>query len=382
MALSVKLPRKQKKLGSSASKMSEIKVAGPEPILTDLSALSEGEARIALIRAYSWYNHFYTHKEAIDELLVPYLNNSKMFDVLKAINILPFHKVPTTLCYHARMLSNGTVLPEHIDNQFGDQLISLVNLSKQRRSSGTDVVSIRERVEASAREMIGDIDEYLDQLDVMGYQTSPSFAELIRRLEIKGPQAKIVADHLQRLLDEIEQYASDPDVKQAYQYMNATRRKQYTSALKSMLVDLGVVVTATKVAAAIKRKPRVVKDKTAATKLKQFKCKSEDTTFKLVSVNPTTIVGSSVVWTYNTAQKKLAMYCAPEGGKLDVSKSSIVGFDPALSAEKRCQKVTTIQQLAGGTKAGMKRSFEAIASAVSVPSGRVGSETLVFRVFK
>jgi hypothetical protein len=52
----------------------------------------------------------------------------------------------------------------------------------------------------------------------------------------------------------------------------------------------------------------------------------EFTELGLKSVNPTSIIGSSELWVYNTKNRKVTVYKA-ESGNLAVKGTTIIGFD-------------------------------------------------------
>ena len=63
-----------------------------------------------------------------------------------------------------------------------------------------------------------------------------------------------------------------------------------------------------------------------------------DKDLNIASVNPTTILGSTEVWVYDTKRRRLGLYMSKNDGGLHVKGTSITGYDEGLSYEKTLRK--------------------------------------------
>lgn len=79
-------------------------------------------------------------------------------------------------------------------------------------------------------------------------------------------------------------------------------------------------------------------------KVKNVKYLNSDSDINLDSVHPKNIIGSSIVWVYNTKTRKLGRFIAKEGHKLDIENSLIVNYDDKLSTEKMILKKVIIKE--------------------------------------
>lgn len=387
MALSVKAPKKVKKTGSGPM-AADMKVAGFEPVWDDLNKLSESDLKLTLIQGYSWYTHFYAHKDAVEELLVPYLKAQKMVTALKAVNKVAYYDVPVTTCYMARIMTKGGRLTPSMMDRFNASLKTIIEKAatiadQTALVSSAPKVTIRDRVEASARELLGEIDGFIDEFILNGYKPMNSFSDFIRAENVKAPQAKIAGMHLNAILSELKEISCDDDVKYAYRRLTKAQIKSYISYIESMIADLGVLVQTAKTASVTKRKPRAKKEKSVQKVLEKFQFKASDTELQIASIPPQQIIGAQLVLYYNCAQQKIGMLVAEGPSGLRIERSSVRGFSETESMEKRFRGIKELApKIAAAGKPALKKMVPGVKSTVLVPSGRISDSILLLRAVK
>lgn len=127
------------------------------------------------------------------------------------------------------------------------------------------------------------------------------------------------------------------------------------------------------------KKQRLPKEKPAeqvVAKLNYMKTSDE---LNLVSVDPTTILKSQTLVTYNTKTRKLAVYIAEDKAPftLGVSRSSIIQFSEKSMQKTLRDPAKQMAKLLSGSTTTLMSEFNKIKAKVSVPSGRINNETIL-----
>jgi hypothetical protein len=133
--------------------------------------------------------------------------------------------------------------------------------------------------------------------------------------------------------------------------------------------------------AKVNRKPRktkaVSKDKLTA-KLKYMK---SDEPLKLVSINPTDIIGAKELWIYNTKSRKLGRYVADEYKDLGVKGTTITGFSETLSICKTLRKPDEkLKEFKAAGKVQLRKFLDTINATDTRMNGRINDEIVLLKV--
>jgi hypothetical protein len=131
----------------------------------------------------------------------------------------------------------------------------------------------------------------------------------------------------------------------------------------------------------VNRKPRVkkpvAKDKLVA---KMKYCKSDDAT-KMVSINPTDIIGSQELWVYNIKTRKLGKYIAAQYGELRVKGTTVIGFDENKSVQKTLRKpVEQLKEFKSAGKVTLRKFLDEIKAVDIKLNGRINEDTILLKV--
>jgi len=109
--------------------------------------------------------------------------------------------------------------------------------------------------------------------------------------------------------------------------------------------------------------------------------KKEDNDYKIVSVQPSSIVGASQLWVFNTNSRQLGVYNALDRGGFTVSGSSIKNYDEKTSVMKRLRKPEDIlPKVLKGGKIVLRKLLPSIKSKESSLTGRINKHVIILKV--
>jgi len=108
----------------------------------------------------------------------------------------------------------------------------------------------------------------------------------------------------------------------------------------------------------------------------------EEKTLKIVSINPTEILGAAELWVYNVKTRKLGKYVADEYAKtLSIKGTSIVGFDEHKSVCKTLRKpVDQLKEFGRAGKVQLRKFLDEIRATDTKLNGRIGPDVLLLKV--
>jgi hypothetical protein len=243
--------------------------------------------------------------------------------------------------------------------------------------------SIQDRVREAAYRMTEEIEEAIE-----GFQTDPKnfdpkafkMLNLLKGKEVKAAHARIIKGFYERDLAELEELASgnaDEQLREGYSHRT---KKQ----VKNMIVFYQEIMSACDMLAQeakVNRKPRktkvVSKDKIVA-KLKFLKTNEP---LKLVSINPTDIIGASELWIFNTKTRKLGKYVANEFNTLNVKGTTITNFNEFTSIQKTVRKPEEkLKEFKAAGKVQLRKFLDDINATDTKLNGRINEETILLRV--
>jgi hypothetical protein len=194
--------------------------------------------------------------------------------------------------------------------------------------------------------------------------------------------AKIVEQNYSSLLEELMLAYEKGDDQLVEGYSNFKRPE----LKKFMLFVENIVTSAKKYTQNIKamkvRKPRKAKVKSAAQLTTKVKfCKSFPE-LKLVSTDPTSIVGASSVWIYNTKYRKLGVYIAAPNQTLSVKGTTIINFNEEISLSKTLRKPEAqLNEFTNANKVTLRKFLENINGKAASLNGRLNEDIVILKAF-
>jgi hypothetical protein len=369
-AVSKKLTTKPRstrpRLSRSVAKAVDLKSYGTEPV--DISKLGD----MSLTHALNWYNYMYEPDET-REWLFDYMKKSGFSKTdIAAVRRVSKHQVSKTTCSLARILYNGNSLPETVMTNFNNSVQNAIRLGAQIKAEITESsspVSVQDRTQSKIDALITECEEAIDtdrDLNIYDWLTGK---------EATTQAATAIRDHYARWIKDFEyvdEFATRTEKKR-----NAERVQYWTQFVHNCERYVGNKKV-TKV-----RKPRVKKVKPAVDLVKKIQYQKEYPALKIVSVNPSDIIGCKQLWTYNTKYRKLSRYDAAGPNGIQVKGTTLIGFDAETSLTKSLRKPDiTIQQLLSAGKVALRNMMTNIKAAESKPTGRINNDTILLRVIK
>jgi hypothetical protein len=133
--------------------------------------------------------------------------------------------------------------------------------------------------------------------------------------------------------------------------------------------------------AKVNRKPRAKKAVPAEKIVAKLKYMKTNEPLKLVSINPTDIVGAGELWVYNSKTRKLGKYVAAEYQTLGVKGTTIIGFNENLSVCKTLRKPEEkLKEFKAAGKVQLRKFLDDINATDTKMNGRLNEETILLKV--
>ena len=364
--------RKKKQVIHTPKTLDE-RYIGTEPEWDD-----EEPSKMDIMHAYSWYNYFYTSKDAA-ALLYNNLDDKKKVRELKKI---PHEQLPNTICYQAAMLARGCKLDKARFNSKIDELLQFTRKFKQEVKQQKKVVekpSIQDRIREQISDYIGEIEDELDTFTTSKYKSDFNMYEWLRSKNVKSTQSNAIAQYYKPVLEELEAANDDEDLKEAYSYMKTAEMTRFIEFVRMLVDDAETWGSNQKTV----RKTRTKKPASVEKQLKSLKYAKENKEFKLVSVNPATILGAQQLWVFNTKYRKLTKFDAASTGGFTIKGTTLQGWDETTAITKRVRKPEDVlPRVLNGGKRVLNKIFDEINSKVADANGRINADTILLKVVK
>ena len=130
------------------------------------------------------------------------------------------------------------------------------------------------------------------------------------------------------------------------------------------------------------RKPRVKKAPSKEKLISKIKYKESEPSIGLASVNPLSIIDSSILWVYNTKNRKLGCYVADSMGQvLSIKGTSIIGFDPKKSLQKTVRKPDILKGANKLSRTKIQKQFDEIKATETEMNGRLNEHIILVSTF-
>lgn len=243
--------------------------------------------------------------------------------------------------------------------------------------------SIQERVKEAAYRMTEEIEDAIE-----GFQTDPEnfdpkafkMLNLLKGKEVKAAHARLIKDFYSRDLAELEELASgkgDEQLREGYSHRSKKQIKNLIAFYQEIMSACDMLAQEAKV----NRKPRKTKAVPKEKLVAKLKFMKSNEPLKLVSVNPTDIIGSGELWVFNCKTRKLGRYVAAEFQTLGVKGTSITGFDEFKSVQKTLRKPEEkLKEFKAAGKVQLRKFLDDINATDTKMNGRLNEETILLKV--
>lgn len=236
--------------------------------------------------------------------------------------------------------------------------------------------SAMEVVKERTSDFIGEVESIIDDWE---NQAEYSLYNEMIKSDLNSFSAKHVLDYYLPLQKEIEELVNKKpeDLTEAYSYMSVPTRKKYLAFIQKITSDAERYVLLKKVA----RKPSKPKVKTADKQVSQLVYAKESAEFKLNSINPTSIVGSSRLYTFNVKSRIITEYVSERTSGFEVRGSTIYGISAERSRSIRLRKPEEqLSTFLTKTPSVIAKFWESLTTkTIDEVSGRINKDTILLR---
>lgn len=328
MARIAKPKPKKPQVGRTAQYIADLKFMGEEPVANGVK-LND----VMLASAFRWYNYMNTKTEA-REYLQDYFKAQGQDTNLQMLKSIPEVWISNTAGWYARILNRGGILSKcHVQKLKLrlTEMFSKSTLSKLQLEPAVEEVSVKARKPTKISDFIGEFEEAIDQ---QGWTLS--MYEWLQNKQIPSNQSKIVEEYFAPIAEEAVSSLTNAKVKEGYSHYSAADLKKRAAFYSAVVADCQRHASNKK--KVVRKKKTISPDK----KLKNLKFQVESKDYKVVSVKPEKILGSSELLTFNTKYKTLTQFVALNESGLDVKGTSILNYDEEKSKTYRIGRNTEI----------------------------------------
>jgi hypothetical protein len=244
-------------------------------------------------------------------------------------------------------------------------------------------ISIQERVKEAAYKMTEELEDAIE-----GFQKDPEnfdpkafkVLNLLKGKDVKAAHARLIKGLYSKDLAELEELASgnaDEQLREGYSHRSKKQIKNLIAFYQEIMSACDMLAQEAKV----NRAPRAKKAQPKEKVVPKLKYKKTDEPLKLVSINPTDIIGSKELWIFNTKTRKLGKYVASEYMELGVKGTTITGFNENTSVQKTLRKpVEQLKAFKDSGKVQLRKFLDDINAVDTKMNGRINEETILLRV--
>ena len=240
----------------------------------------------------------------------------------------------------------------------------------------TPMVSIDQRIVDAARKYAAEIDNEIDNF-VRNKKSDFSMKAFLLSNSISGAVSKKIGGFYTGLISEVKEAleGKDEQLVEGYSHFTKAELKRFQLYVENILADCQQQV----VAAKSNRAPRARKEKPAGVLVARLQYQKEFAELNMKSVLPTTIIGASELWVYNTKYRRVSVYYATDRGGLSVRGTTLLNYDTSKSETKTLRKPEEFFK--GEGKRALAFALKSIKTKAIVPNGRINSETILIGAF-
>jgi hypothetical protein len=355
---------------------------GEEPDFSSIPV--DADTDLLLEKAIHWYRQNFNQSEA-KRWVVEWLEAQGREDDAKAVSRASKNHLKLISPY-CRCVTRGFPVNEQQSEFVRKNVDELLDYARKRVPADAVVrVSVQDRIEAKANEMLTALEPVLDLAteSVVCSRKKPNpLMDWIKSADLNKPMATVALNRLQSNYADLKAAhdKTDPDLVEGYSYLKPKSLKYlvgyYEEAIQNLNDRIGVLRAS--------RKPRKRKPKSAQAQIKGLKFLSRCETFGVDSAKASDIIGSQGFIMFNTKNNKATVFVAvePKSG-LSVKGSTVVGFDSAKSFEKTVRKPEDFVKNADGCRKSFTaavRYLNGVKTKAGVPTGRVNKHCLILQV--
>lgn len=339
---------------------------------------------------------YYVHYEVpLKTLVTSFIKYAERFDKKKSavLKVLPDYEF-ASIGKYAYLVTKGVELEEsthtYLEERYKELLAKAETLSKAKKVVDTEkvkmpIMSIQDRMKEQVTGLCATWDDCVDQLcfnnDFELAKFDPhSQMQTYNSSVIKAAHAKIIKDMYWNQYQEAQEVVAwkDEQIKEGYSYMTAKKRKEFLAFYEKIMVACDTFINTGKAV----RKPRVKKAPSKEKLISKIKYKESEPSIGLASINPLSIIDSSILWVYNSKNRKLGCYIADSMAQvLSIKGTSIVGYDPKKSIQKTIRKPEILKGANKLSRTKIQKQFDEIRATETEMNGRLNEHIILISTF-
>jgi hypothetical protein len=347
--------------------------------------------------AMDWYRLEKSNKDLKPEVISWMSVNGYTKDQIKSFKDTKDYRCNSTMGSIAANLNRG-MLPVRADFNngkntavwLGSQIAAALEAGRNdyepevvdEKSAAAPVITIQDRVREATLPMTEEIENALESFHTDAEAFDPKqfkVLNLLKGKQAKAAHARIIRDFYKSDLQEISEaiLGKDEQLKEGYSHRTKAQMKKLQIFYQEIISACEMLMQEAKV----NKKPRAKKAKPAEKIVEKLKYCRANEPLKLVSVNPTDILGAKELWIFNVKTRKLGKYVALEFQELSVKGTSITGFSELLSVQKTLRKPEEqLKEFKAAGKVQLRRFLEDIKAVDIKLNGRCNEDTILLKV--
>lgn len=326
--------------------------------------------RVSLMKALNWYN-ISVDLKTVRSYVNDYLISTERKQLIPIMNQVPDYAV-RSLGFLCRLKMRGQYLDElhelSIEEIVGKLLTSIDSAPKQ-----VQVVK-KVKVDTTYELSVEYSEAFEEAIDNFVTNKKSDFIALdyLKSKDIPAPVSKKIGQYYASMVSELKEAQVDEDLQEGYSNFTTSQLKKFITLVESMVTACNQQVQSVRV-----KKIRAAKPVSPIKLVSKLKYLKEFVDLGLKSIQPTSIITSSELWTYNTKYRKLAIYKAEKGSKLSVKGTSVLGFDVTLSQQVMLRKPNDFFKNTPIAKMALMASMKELKSKSVTPRGRMSEDTII-----
>lgn len=338
----------------------------------------------ALHDTFRHYDYFYDTKVRV-KWAKDWVKKNRTKTDYKYFVAAPDWAISPTLTSLCRMHDNGA--PFDADrlkwmNTKVDETIAKgreVLSEKKKEPTTATKRSPAEIVKERTSEFIGGVEVVLDNWTE---NDEYSLYDEMKKEDVPYVTAKNLVDYYTPVFAEIEELVTKKtaDLVEAYSNLGGIRnQKKYLAFIKKLIDDAILYMNSKKAV----RAPRKKKVQTTSQQIAKVTYQKESTEYKLTSLDPSNIVGATMVILFNTKTRYFTYLNTSASNGFTVKGTTIQGVDLETSTKKKIRKPEDfLAAIAKTTKAKLVKEYEALKTKAQPGNGRLNEDTIILKAFK
>lgn len=376
--------------------MVDEKYTGEEPLFAGVEFIDETHRKVSLMKAFNYYNYFNSGKHFKKDL-IRYAKDELKFnkDKLELLDNSPDWTAELQSGALLRMRSRGLILRDsefkYINGTLEKMMLATTRKIKDDAAANAkdaanghvkrEMISVQERIKMKVdATVLGDLEDMLDEW-IMGKSPTIDMYEAMKAAILPAMASKHVIDWAERHRVEIQGSIDkiDAQLVEGYSHLPLKRKKEFIAWFEGIIADAQRFGTNTKTV----RKARIKKPVSVEKQIAKVKYLKESPEHKLVSINPSLIIGAVELWTYNVRYKALTHYIAESGLGFEIKGTSLTKFNTTQSQTRTLRKPEeTLSEVLSSSKTKAAKLFASLSTKPKEPNGRINEDTIILKVNK